>query len=420
MFELKVPHLETAIQGPLQGVEKHLISRHVEIETWFQQQWKISRPPVYGSVDLRNAGIKLAPVDTNLFPAGFNNINRDFLPLCIQAMQAALAEACPAAKQLLIIPENHTRNIFYFESLAMLQEILLGAGYDVRIGSMHESVASQQAHELPSGRTIKIEPLIRQGNKVGVSDFFPCCILLNNDLSDGIPPFLENISQQVMPSMKLGWSNRLKSEHFCFYEKVTTEFSEAFNLDPWLIAPYFDQCPDVNFMQKEGQQCLTARAEALLKRIRKKYLEYNIDRDPFLVIKADQGTYGMAVMMIKDVKEIAALNRKQRTRMSTLKGGSQVTKAIIQEGVYSIETVGEGHSVAEPVIYTIGRSVVGGFYRVHADRRSDENLNAPGMSFQPFKFSNTEVIEGENRFYAYSVIARLAVLAAAREMEAFK
>jgi oxygen-independent coproporphyrinogen-3 oxidase len=30
-------------------------------------------------VDLRNAGFKLAPVDTNLFPAGFNNLNLDLI-----------------------------------------------------------------------------------------------------------------------------------------------------------------------------------------------------------------------------------------------------------------------------------------------------------------------------------------------------
>jgi Glutamate-cysteine ligase. len=42
--------------------------------------------------------------------------------------------------------------------------------------------------------------------------------------------------------------------------------------------------------------------------------------------------------------------------------------------------------VAEPVVYLIGHNVVGGFYRVHSSRRADENLNSPGMHFEPLAF----------------------------------
>jgi glutamate--cysteine ligase len=426
MIDLKVPHLATAMTGPLLALEKHVLSHQFAIEAWFRQQWQLTPPPLYSSVDLRNAGFKVAPVDTNLFPAGFNNLNPDFMPLCVQAMQATIAEICPNVTRLLIIPESHTRNQFYFESLAMLQEIIVGAGYEVRIGSMAEGLKQPTHVDLPSGRSVCIEPLLREGDKVGVVDFFPCCIILNNDLSDGVPPILDNVSQMMRPSHELGWVTRLKSEHFRYYESVTESFAQHIDLDPWLITPWFDQCPEVNFMQKQGQQCLMARADALLKRVTRKYQEYKIEQPPFLVIKADQGTYGMAVMMIKDVKELEALNRKQRTRMSTLKGGAPVTRAIIQEGVYSFETVEPEEAVAEPVVYMIGRHVAGGFYRVHEGRRPDENLNAPGMNFKPLAFvepcqrRSADSKECVNRFYLYGVVSRLAALAAAREMAAFK
>ena len=146
-------------------------------------------------------------------------------------------------------------------------------------------------------------------------------------------------------------------------------------------------------------------------------------QEPFLVVKADAGTYGMAVMMIKDPKELLELNRKQRTRMSASKGGVQVSRVIIQEGVYSFETVGDDQAVAEPVVYGIGRHVIGGFYRVHKKRGPSENLNAPGMDFLPLAFSkpcnvpHADAEENANRFYAYSVVARLAMLAAARELK---
>jgi glutamate--cysteine ligase len=426
MIDLKVPHLATAMTGPLLAIEKHVLSHQFAIEAWFREQWQLTPPSLYSSVDLRNAGFKIAPVDTNLFPAGFNNLNPDFMPLCIQAMQATITEICPNVTRLLIVAESHTRNQFYFESLAMLRDIIVGAGFEVRVASMAEGLEHAKEFLLPSGRQLCVEPLVRQGDKVGVADYFPCCIILNNDLSDGVPAILENVSQMMRPPHELGWVNRLKSEHFRYYDKVTASFAQEIGLDPWLITPWFDQCADVNFMQKSDQQCLVARADALLVRLKKKYLEYNIKQPPFLVIKADQGTYGMAVMMVKDAQELMALNRKQRTRMSTLKGGAAVTKVIIQEGVYSYETVDPDNAVAEPVVYMVGRHVVGGFYRVHEGRGADENLNAPGMNFKPLAFAKPCQIHGEvqtesaNRFYLYGVVGRLAALAAAQEMAVFK
>jgi glutamate--cysteine ligase len=71
----------------------------------------------------------------------------------------------------------------------------------------------------------------------------------------------------------------------------------------------------------------------------------------------------------------------------------------------------------------IDHFVVGGFYRVHTRRGADENLNSPGMQFEPLAFAETCITPEHNmapdahpnRFYAYGVIARLALLSAARE-----
>ncbi|HLD84288.1 MAG TPA: glutamate--cysteine ligase, partial [Coxiellaceae bacterium] len=83
-----VPNLETALTGPLLQLEKKFLDNQVAIESWFRVQWQKTPALFYGSVDLRNAGFKLAPVDTNLFPAGFNNLNPDMMALCVQAVQA--------------------------------------------------------------------------------------------------------------------------------------------------------------------------------------------------------------------------------------------------------------------------------------------------------------------------------------------
>ncbi len=421
-----MPHLTTALTGPLLRLETQLLQAQVTIERWFRDHWRVTPAPIYASVDLRNAGFKLAPVDTNLFPGGFNNLGDRFLPLCVQAMQTAIEHVCPNSSDVLLVPESHTRNLFYLENVAVLRRILESAGYTVRIGSLLPDLAEAQTLSLPSGASLRLEPIERRGDKVGVAGFTPCFVLLNNDLSSGRPAVLEGISQPVLPPMALGWAQRRKSEHFRHYRDVAREFGELLDLDPWFIDPYFRQCGEVNFLARTGEECLASNLEVLLSSIRKKYDEYGIDREPFVIIKADSGSYGMGVMTARSVDDVRDLNRKERKRMAASKEGQAVSEVIMQEGVYSLETVGEPPAVAEPVVYMINHHVVGGFYRVHTQRGADENLNAPGAHFEPLAFvepCNTPDCEqapdaAPNRFYAYGVVARLALLAAAREVAA--
>lgn len=419
-----IPHLTTALKGPLLEVEKHLLNNQAKVEQWFRAQWILTPAPFYASVDLRNAGFKLAPVDTNLFPAGFNNLNTVFMPLCIQAAQSAIERSCPQAKKILIIAENHTRNLFYLESIETLRQIFEQAGLEARVGSLRDDLNSLVEIELPSGKTCRLEPLTREKNRVSLGDFSPCLVLLNNDLSGGRPEILESLEQYVTPPLSAGWSDRKKSDHFMHYDKVAREISAEIGLDPWLISPLSVQCGEVNFMDRNGSECLARNVENMLGSIQKKYDEYGIDKEPFVIVKADSGTYGMGIMTIKSAEELKNLNRKQRTKMSSAKEGLIVDNVLVQEGVYTFETIGEESAVAEPVVYMMDHFVIGGFYRVHTSRGINENLNAPGMHFEPLAFAqpcNTpnakEMPDTEpNRFYAYGVIARLALLAAAREI----
>ena len=418
-----VPHLTTALTGPLPELERRLLENQGEIERWFRAAWAQTPAPFYASVDLRNSGFKLAPVDTNLFPAGFNNLSADFEALCVHAIQSAAEHLVPDACNALIIAEDHTHNQFYWQSIARLMRFLELAGFGARIGTLDDTVTQPQSIELPSGKTLLREPIKRVGRRIELDDYSPCFILLNNDLSSGLPEILQDVEQPLTPPIGLGWSNRRKSDHFAHYDSVTEEFSQTVDLDPWLINPLFRKCGQVDFQKREGEDCLASNAAELLINIKRKYKEYGIDREPFVFVKADSGTYGMNIMVVRRPEEIHDLNRKQRNKMAKGKGGHLVTDALVQEGVYTFETWGDTHAVAEPVVYMIDRYVVGGFYRVHTARAHDDNLNAPGMHFEPLAFAEScsqpdeskPANHGVNRFYAYGVIARLAALAAARE-----
>ena len=416
-----VPRLVTALTASLHDTEQRIIDHHDDIEAWLNQQWQLSPPPFYGSVDLRNAGFKLAPVGTNLFPAGFNNIATDLHHYASDAAKVTLSQLQPDAKHILIIPENHTRNRHYLDSLHTLATLIANAGFNVRIGSIDDTMTTAVTHTLSNGDSLTVHPTQQHDNQLISDDFVADCIILNNDLSAGIPIALQAINQPILPAPELGWNKRLKSEHFGYYRQVADEFGQFIDIDPWLIAPLFDHCPEVDFVSRGGLDCLTRSAELLFYQVKQKYQMHDIDADPFLVVKADQGTYGMAVMMINSPDDIQQLNRKQRTRMNASKGGRQVTRAIIQEGVPSFERVGH-NSVAEPVLYHMGQHVIGSFYRIHNDKGPSDNLNTPGMHFSPLPICPPERIDTAEarRFYPYSVVSRLAVLAAARELAAFQ
>ena len=423
-----VPHLTTALNGPLLSLEKSMLEAMPKIEHWFRCQWLEYGSPFYASVDLRNSGFKLAPVDTNLFPGGFNNLNRDFLPLSVQAAMVAVEKVCPEAHRLLIIPENHTRNTYYLRNVVELVHIMKQAGLDVRVGSISPEITQPTSLETHDGQMLLLEPVVRVGNRIKLinpelGDFDSCAILLNNDLSGGIPDILKNLEQNLIPPLHAGWSTRRKSQHFSAYNRVAKEFADLLGIDEWLINPYFETCGEIDFNARTGEDCLAFKVEQLLDKIKLKYAQYGVTQTPFVIVKADAGTYGMGIMTVKSPDEVRDLNRKTRNKMAVVKDGLQVSEVIIQEGVYTFESIDQ--AVAEPVVYMMDHFVIGGFYRVHTGRGVDENLNAPGSQFVPLAFEKPCTMPdctdspdaAPNRFYAYGVVARLALLAAAIELQ---
>ncbi|MFO6418740.1 glutamate--cysteine ligase [Hylemonella sp. W303a] len=426
-----VPHLITALTGPINELEQRVLDSMPAIERWFRLEWMEHTPPFYCSVDIRNAGFKLAPVDTNLFPGGWDHLTPEMLPLAVQAAMAAVEKICPEARNLLLIPENIDpanagRNTFYLSNIAQLQRIFHMTGLNVRIGSINPSIKKNTTIALPGGESITLEPVVRSKTRLGLKDFDPCTILLNNDLTAGIPGILEDIHEQyLLPPLHAGWSLRRKSRHFKSYEEVAKRLGKMLGIDPWLITPMHEQCEGVAFSDSNtdsGLECLSSNVDTLLTRIRRKYKEYGIKEKPFVVVKADNGTDGKGIMTVRDTKDLQVLNERARAKLRAQK---DIPSVIIQEGVLTHERMHD--AVAEPVVYMMDRYVVGGFYRIHAERGEDENLNAPGASYVPLAFDQSTQLPQPgakpgasvpNRFYMYGVVARLGLLASSYELEA--
>ena len=324
---MPLPVMNASYLPQLQAFERQILSNQTKIEAWFRSKWKEHKPPFYGSVDIRNAGYKMASIDMNLFPGGFNNLNPNFIQLASHAALDAVERACPQAKSVLIVPENHTRNTFYLQNVYALSNILRNAGFEVRLGSINPEITEPVELETALGDTVTLEPLQRTRGRVHLADgFSPCLILLNNDLSAGVPDILKDISQTVLPPLHGGWTTRRKTAHFSAYNDVAAEFAALVGMDEWQINPYFEQISGLNFQEREGEDALADAVERMLAKIQAKYDEKGITDQPFVIVKADAGTYGMGVMSVKSADEVRGLNRKNRNKMAKIKEGLEVSE----------------------------------------------------------------------------------------------
>ena len=103
MINLSVPHLTTVHSGDLFPVEAIILNKISTIEAWFRMRWQETPAPLTSSVDLRHSGAKLAPVDTNLFPAGFNNLTSDGLKQAVVNAKSHIQKYYSECKKILII-----------------------------------------------------------------------------------------------------------------------------------------------------------------------------------------------------------------------------------------------------------------------------------------------------------------------------
>ena len=58
-------------------IRDQISAKSPEIDRWIESACAGVFVPLYSSVDLRVSDYKLVPVDTNIFPAGFNNLSQD-------------------------------------------------------------------------------------------------------------------------------------------------------------------------------------------------------------------------------------------------------------------------------------------------------------------------------------------------------
>jgi glutamate--cysteine ligase len=195
----------------------------------------------------------------------------------------------------------------------------------VRLGSL-----LPEDHPADDDRTAeRPEPAARtagaHGNRLGLDDFDPCAILLNNDLSAGIPAILQGCtsSRAAAAARRLGGAPQVQPLRRL--RRGGQRLRQGDRHRPVAHQPLFSVCA-VSISTSARARNAWPPTSPRARLIREKYKEYGIDETPYVVVKADAGTYGMGVMTVKDASEVIGLNRKQRNKMSVSRKAWKVTR----------------------------------------------------------------------------------------------
>jgi glutamate--cysteine ligase len=393
---------------------KSLCSQSNKLTDWYCNYLQQLKVPIYSSYDIRDAGFKISNVDANIYPAGFNNICPTDKDSAVAIMDQFIKRKYGSSvEKVLLLTEEHTTNPYYWDNVFTISQILESSGKKVIVG-IPKAFENPVKVNSASGREI----LVHSGflNNRWVQDFKPDLVISNNDFSDAHEDWAATVSVPIDPPRQQGWYQRKKSGYFANYNKLVTEFANLVELDPFQLNVRTELFENFDLESEQSVKSLAGQVDAMLSQLGEEYKKRGIDQQPFVFVKNNAGTYGLAVVRVGSGSEIFDWNSKSRKKMKAAKGGRSVEEVIIQEGIPS-RVQSDGVS-AEPVIYMIGSDLAGGFLRTHAEKGSTDSLNSPGAVFKKLCVSDLNVsLQGSPLENVYGWTARLGLLAIGLEAQ---
>ena len=389
-------------------LDEFIITNWLKINAYIDTKMEGKEIPFYTSVDIRESREKYAPVDNNLYPAGFNNLCLLDLDATTKQIEKFIPES---KKSIAILIESNTKNKFYLENIFFLKKAIEESDKQVTLISFDQSLFENNSTilklETASMFQLSIHQAYFKDNHIfaeGIDENFDL-VIINHDQSSAI-----NIDWSVnqtpsSPNPQMGWFNRQKIIHFQAYEKVVHDFCEHFDIDENLLQAKFKKVYDVDFSSKNGFEKLANEVDRL---------KETISSNQKIFIKASKGTYGMGIQVVDSGSDILNLNRKKRNKLDIGKNKIKFTDVLVQEGIETVLNYDE--MPAEITIYLVGGKSVGGFMRTNNQKSASDNLNTKGMIFK--KFCISEIRQNRDdvmKEAVYSIIGRLSCLASIEE-----
>jgi glutamate--cysteine ligase len=389
------------------NLTKHLEENRALITKWMAEKRSEVPIPIYGSVDIRDSGWKVAVVDANHFPAGFNNISADDVTNLSSLFRDHILRQNPDCEWVHLYPESHTRNQGYIENVATIKRLVENGGFRCTVGS-----PELEGHGSLDGITgpLVLDEVIVAGESLLINGQKPDLVMLNNDLTEGMVDGLD--AHQVSPPPHMGWQRRRKSEHYACLQEYVNEIAEILGIDPWhLLTDWF--VSEGKCLEKETcRKILASEVDEFLAKISVRYEALGIDREPVAFIKNDSGTYGLGIMAVRSGEELLELSNRKFKKLMYSKGGVDVENFLIQEGIPTNIKTTDGSPV-EPVVYLVDGEAASWFYRINPRKGEMENLNSPSAQFHPY--SEVGAVYGEHAHGWHALVAELSMLAMGAE-----
>ena len=389
-----------------------LEDKRVEITAWMKEKRSQVPIPIYGSVDVRDAGWKIGVVDANHFPAGFNNVSKENLMELANLFKEHVQRSHPSCKWVHIYPESHTRNPGYVENIASIKSMIEQAGFSCTVGSpdLNEFGALNGL----SGPLLLQSVRVDETGELEVDGDHPDLILLNNDLTDGAIPGVQ--STNITPPPHMGWFRRRKSHHYEMLKPYVDEMASLLSIDPWHLMPDWFVSQNKCLTEEACKIKLAEEIDEFLDGLREKYATLGIDRQPTVVMKNDSGTYGLGIMMLTAGEQILNLSNRKANKLRYAKGGAEVENFLIQEGIPTALATETGETL-EPVVYLVDGEAASWFYRINAKKSDMDNLNSPSARFENYEDAENPHIREAHGWHA--LVAELSMLAMGAEAEAW-
>jgi glutamate--cysteine ligase len=401
--------MQSLVQSQIHG---KVLARRKEICEWFNQKTAGVNFPIYSSYDIRDAGYKVTNVDANIYPAGFNNICPTDQETSIGLMEEYLVDHYGAAsKRIVLVTEEHTNNPYYWQNVLALKKIIEGSQRNVLL-AIPRLLPQPMKVNTASGQELTIVSAFESSKEM--REFNPQLIISNNDFSESYPEWADSVGLPVNPPRELGWYQRKKSRYFKMYNQLAKEFAEIIDVDPWILNVETQVFENFDIADDASRDLLARQVDEMLGLLGEEYKKRGIEQKPFVFVKNNSGTYGLAVIRVTSGEEVRGWNYKSRKKMKAAKGGRDVEEVIIQEGVMSI--VRSEEASAEPAIYMIGCELAGGFLRTHSEKGDTDSLNSPGAVYKRLCVSDLDLNESgcpQESVYGWS--AKLGVIAIGHE-----
>lgn len=399
-------------------LHEKIISKYDVLMDWYADQSKQCSLPFYTSFDIRDSGHKIAPVDANLYPAGFNNICQADKDSSYELVEEYVRQHYGTSIQNIgLLTEEHTNNPYYWDNVYWIQSLLKEAGYKVTL-LLPSIVSDTVTFTSASGYVMQVRPYsVESGSIIRNSENETLDLIIsNNDFSTAYDSWLSEIDVKINPPIQMGWHYRKKVDFFNEYNQLANNFAELIDIPSQILQIETQAYDDFEIGEESSMLGLKEKADEMLQSLKLQYEQLKIDQPPYLFIKNSAGTYGLGVIELKSADDILSWNYKSRKKMKASKGGLGIGAVILQEGIPTI--VKDNDNTAEPAIYMIGDRLAGGFLRVNERKGPQDNLNAPGAVFSRLCVSDLAINhQGRLMENVYGWIARLSVLAVGREFQ---